>query len=176
MRDFKGFAVEEDVSRTRKKVAELAKKVGLEEVDVDAVDELINSLKEELSTEDSVQLEKEHLEEEDEEEEEVTAKAEEVRTLRSLRLAEAFHLVEEDSASLDEDSPDSEEKKMNVSQTSLFSFFKKKESIKPPEPEPSSSSISKAKQLPLSEETSSPLASLPLSPAGSPDADDTLPL
>jgi hypothetical protein len=72
--------------------------------------------------------------------------------------------------------PESEEKKMKAPRTSLFSFFKKKESIKPPEPQPSSSSISKTKQLPLSKETSLPLSSLPVSPAGSPDADNTLPL
>jgi hypothetical protein len=77
--------VEEDVSETREKVAELEKKLALDEVDVDAVDELINSHKEELPTEDSVQVEKEHQEEEEEEEEEVTAKAEEVHTLRSQR-------------------------------------------------------------------------------------------
>jgi hypothetical protein len=73
---------------------ELAKKTGLDKLNVDVVDELMNSHKEELSTEDSVQREKKQ------EEEEETAKAEEVRTLRSQRLAEVFHLVEEGSAIL----------------------------------------------------------------------------
>jgi hypothetical protein len=61
-----------------------------------------------------VQVEKEHQEEEDEE---VTAKAEEARSLRSQRLAEPFHLVEEESVVVDEANPDSEEQKMKGPQT-----------------------------------------------------------
>jgi hypothetical protein len=52
--DFEGFSVETDVSRTRKEVSELAKKVGLHEVDIHDVDELTDSHEEELSAEDSV--------------------------------------------------------------------------------------------------------------------------
>jgi hypothetical protein len=101
MCDFKGITVEKNVSRTRKKVAELTKKVGLVEANVDGVEELIKLYKEEISTEDSVQLEKEH-----QEEEERTPNAEVLLTFRSRRLAKAFHLVEEGSCILDDDNPD----------------------------------------------------------------------
>jgi hypothetical protein len=114
MCDFKGFTVEKNVFKPRKKVTELTKKVVLVEADVDGVEELIKSHKEELSTEDSVQLEKKHQEEEEDEKEEKedrTENAEVLRTLRSRRLAEAFRLDEEGSCILDDDNPDSKERK-----------------------------------------------------------------
>jgi hypothetical protein len=58
--DFKGFSVEGDVSKARKNIMGLGKKVGFNEVDLDVVEELLNLHKEELPPEDLIQPKKEH--------------------------------------------------------------------------------------------------------------------
>jgi hypothetical protein len=67
------------------------------------------------------------------------------------------------------------EKEIIALQTSLLSFFRKWERIKLPEPQPSTSGMSETKQLPISGEASSLLASPPLSPTRSSDPHDSLP-
>jgi hypothetical protein len=54
--DLRGFSIDEDVPRTRKTIVELAKKVDVDEVVADHVEALLNSHKEQLSTEDSLHL------------------------------------------------------------------------------------------------------------------------
>jgi hypothetical protein len=138
-----------DVSKTRKNIVELAKKAGSDKAYEDDDEALLNSCKEEFSTEDLVQLEKEHQE------------GEAVHTLMSKRLLEAFRLVDKSLAILEDHDPNSKEsskatrnvlaampcyseivkrkKKMETSQTSLLSFLEITPSIQPSEPQPSTS-------------------------------------
>jgi hypothetical protein len=54
--DLRGFNMDEDVPGTRKDIVELAKKVEFDEVVADDVEGLLNSHKEQLSTEDRFEL------------------------------------------------------------------------------------------------------------------------
>lgn len=102
--DFKGFSVESDLSETREEIVSLAKKVGLAEVELGDVQELLDSHKEELSPQDLLDLEKEKERDKAENKEEVDV----VRTLTAKRLTEAFRLIESALAILDEDDPNTE--------------------------------------------------------------------
>jgi len=115
---------------------------------------------EELSNEDLLMLEKERQVEESEAESE---EVEPLRTLTSTRMVEAFRLIDMGLAIFDEDDPNTErssrvarnvqtdlscykliqkEKQMKAAQTTLFSFFQKKEGKEHPKDDASESSTS----------------------------------
>jgi hypothetical protein len=81
--------VDGNVPNARKNIVDLTKKAEFGGVNLDDVEELLNSHKGELSTEDQVQLKKEYLEEE-----EGTAEVVGVHTLKSISVAEAFRRVQ----------------------------------------------------------------------------------
>ena len=100
--EFRGFA-EAEVGEARQKIVDMALQVGFEEVDEDDVEDLLLSHMEELSNEDLLALEEEHIREESESSpEEVVS----VETFATKVMAKGFKLVDDAMAIFDEHDPD----------------------------------------------------------------------
>ena len=100
--EFRGFT-EVEVSEARQQIVDMALKVGFEEVDEDDVEDLLLSHREELSNEDLVALEEEHIRVESESSPEEVVP---VKTLMTKVMAKGFKLVDEAMAIFDERDPD----------------------------------------------------------------------
>ena len=98
-------SVNNDLSKARRNIVEMAKTVGFDDVEEVDVEELLDSYQEELSNEDLLMPEKERQVEELEAESE---ELESLRTLTSTRMVEAFHLIDMGLAIFDEDDPNTE--------------------------------------------------------------------
>jgi hypothetical protein len=191
--DCKGFSVDEDLNQTIEKIVQLANTVGFSEVDLDDVVDLLMSGKEELSSEDLIEVEEESrvaAGEKGMEEGEV------VRMLASERLYEALRGIDQALAIFDEEDPNTErsskvkrdvlasvrcyseilkERKMKTPQRSPEHYFKEMKGNVKTEPQPSTSGYSSAEQV--SGVSAEPSTSLVLPPPPVPsDSDDPLAL
>lgn len=98
------ISVESDLSTPRENIVSVAKKVGLDEVELENVQALLDCHKEELLSQDLLELEKWKEPDKAESKEEVDA----IWNLSAKWLKVAFSIIESTLAILDEDTPNCE--------------------------------------------------------------------